>query len=83
MGRTAGSVFRNPAGDSAGRLIEAAGLKGYRLGSAMVSEKHANFIIADPKGSANDVVALMRHVRSTSARDVGRMARDRAPLVGF
>ena len=54
-GANAGSVFTNPAGDSAGRLIEACGLKGFRIGSAAVSTKHANFIQADPGGSADDV----------------------------
>ena len=54
-GQNAGSVFANPPGDSAGRLIDAAGLKGLRVGSAEVSTKHANFIQADPGGSADDV----------------------------
>jgi UDP-N-acetylmuramate dehydrogenase len=62
-GANAGSVFRNPAGDSAGRLLEAAGLKGLRLGTAQISTKHANFIIADANGSANDVFSLMRVAR--------------------
>ena len=57
-GANAGSVFTNPEGDSAGRLIEAAGLKGFRLGTAHVSEKHANFIQADKGGRADDVRAL-------------------------
>lgn len=62
---SAGSVFRNPPGDSAGRLIDAAGLKGVRIGGAVVSEKHANFIVNDRKGSAADVRRLGDHVRST------------------
>ena len=61
---SAGSVFRNPAGDSAGRLIEAAGLKGTRIGGAVVSEKHANFIVNDQKGTATDVRRLAEHVRA-------------------
>jgi UDP-N-acetylmuramate dehydrogenase len=61
---SAGSVFRNPAGDSAGRLIEAAGLKGLRIGGAVVSEKHANFIVNDQKGTASDVRRLAEHVRA-------------------
>ena len=61
---SAGSVFRNPAGDSAGRLIEAAGLKGLRIGGAVVSAKHANFIVNDQKGTASDVRRLAEHVRA-------------------
>ena len=60
---SAGSVFRNPPGDSAGRLIDAAGLKGLRIGGAAVSEKHANFIVNDQKGSAADVRRLAERVR--------------------
>lgn len=63
-GANAGSVFRNPPGDHAARLIEAAGCKGLRLGSAAVSEKHANFIQADAGGLALDVYSLMDLVRS-------------------
>jgi UDP-N-acetylmuramate dehydrogenase len=61
---SAGSVFRNPDGDSAGRLIEAAGLKGTRIGGAVVSEKHANFIVNDQKGTASDVRRLAERVRA-------------------
>jgi UDP-N-acetylmuramate dehydrogenase len=61
---SAGSVFRNPPDDSAGRLIEAAGLKGLRIGGATVSEKHANFIVNDRKGTATDVRELAERVRS-------------------
>jgi UDP-N-acetylmuramate dehydrogenase len=60
---SAGSVFRNPPGDSAGRLIDAQGLKGYRVGGAVVSEKHANFIVNDRQGTAADVRALADQVR--------------------
>ena len=60
---SAGSVFRNPAGDSAGRLVDALGLKGYRVGGASVSEKHANFIVNDRKGTAADVRSVAEHVR--------------------
>jgi UDP-N-acetylmuramate dehydrogenase len=55
---SAGSVFRNPPGDSAGRLIDAAGLKGHRIGGAVISERHANWILNDRKGSATDVRML-------------------------
>jgi UDP-N-acetylmuramate dehydrogenase len=61
---SAGSVFRNPDGDSAGRLIEEAGLKGHRIGGAVVSEKHANFIVNDQKGTAADVRRLADHVQA-------------------
>jgi UDP-N-acetylmuramate dehydrogenase len=63
--QNAGSVFRNPPGDHAGRLIDAAGLKGHRIGSARVSERHANFIVTDRGGSAADVRALGDAVRAT------------------
>jgi UDP-N-acetylmuramate dehydrogenase len=61
-GPNAGSVFTNPPGESAGRLVDSAGLKGHRRGSAAVSDKHANFIQADAGGSADDVFALMVEV---------------------
>ena len=68
---SAGSVFRNPADDSAGRLIEEAGLKGHRIGGAVVSEKHANFIVNDQKGTAADVRRLGDHVRGVVAERHG------------
>ncbi len=63
--QNAGSVFRNPAGDHAGRLIDAAGLKGTRIGSAEVSRLHANFIVVDRGGLAADVRRLGDAVRLT------------------
>ena len=68
---SAGSVFRNPPGDSAGRLVDEAGLKGYRVGGAVVSEKHANFIVNDQKGTAADVRRLADHVRAEVAERHG------------
>ena len=64
---SAGSVFRNPPGDSAGRLIDETGLKGTRIGGAVVSEKHANFIVNDQKGKARDVRRLGDQVRDAVA----------------
>lgn len=64
-GASLGSVFKNPVGDYAGRLIEAAGLKGLRVGSASVSQKHANFIVnEDAGGSADDYHRLVRQVQA-------------------
>lgn len=60
-----GSVFRNPPGDHSARLIEAAGLKGHRIGGAEVSEKHANFIINRDNASATDIEELIEYVRQT------------------
>ncbi len=69
--RNCGSVFRNPPGDHAARLIEASGLKGERVGSAVVSEKHANFIINTGGASAADVEALIVRVAERVAVDSG------------
>jgi UDP-N-acetylmuramate dehydrogenase len=68
---SAGSVFRNPPGDSAGRLIEAAALKGLRIGGAVVSDKHANFIVNDRKGDAADVRRLAERVRAEVLAQTG------------
>jgi UDP-N-acetylmuramate dehydrogenase len=82
-GSNAGSVFTNPAGDSAGRLIDEAGLKGFRLGTAHVSEKHANFIQADRDGRADDVYALMAHVRDVVLQRCGVLLETEVRLLGF
>ncbi|MCH9670309.1 MAG: UDP-N-acetylmuramate dehydrogenase, partial [Gammaproteobacteria bacterium] len=60
--RSCGSVFRNPEGDYAGRLIEACGLKGFQVGQASVSQKHANFIINEGGASADDIESLISSV---------------------
>lgn len=67
----AGSVFKNPPGDSAGRLVEAAGLKGMRIGDAEVSTKHANFIVNKGRATAAQLLALIRTVRQTVAKKFG------------
>jgi len=82
-GANAGSVFTNPPGDSAGRLIDAAGAKGLRVGSAEVSTKHANFIQADDAGSADDIVALMAEVQRRVRDAFGVTLLPETRLVGF
>jgi UDP-N-acetylmuramate dehydrogenase len=82
-GQNAGSVFTNPLGDSAGRLIEAVGLKGFRLGSAQVSPKHANFFQADDAGSAADVRALIKEVQRRVEDQTGVRLEPEVRLVGF
>jgi UDP-N-acetylmuramate dehydrogenase len=68
---SAGSSFRNPPGDSAGRLIDSLGLKGLREGGASVSEKHANFLVNDQAGTAGDVRRLGERVRELVERETG------------
>jgi UDP-N-acetylmuramate dehydrogenase len=82
-GSNAGSVFTNPPGDSAGRLIDAAGLKGHRVGSAHVSPKHANFFQADEGGSADDVLALIEEVQRKVEERTGVRLEPEVRLVGF
>ncbi len=82
-GQNAGSVFTNPEGDSAGRLIDTAGGKGLRVGSAEVSEKHANFIQADEGGSAADVLHVMIEVRTLVEYAHGVVLQPETHLVGF
>lgn len=82
-GQNAGSVFANPEGDSAGRLIDTCGLKGFRVGTAEVSTKHANFIQADPDGSADDVYRLIRQVRLRVAAATGVELHPENLLIGF
>ena len=68
---SAGCVFKNPQSDSAGRLIEASGLKGARVGDAEVSMKHANFMVYRGQASAADVMSLIRKVRNAIRRRAG------------
>jgi len=84
-GQNAGSVFVNPVpGEvSAGALIDQVGLRGLRVGSAQVSEKHANFIQADDGGSADDVHALMETVRDRVRESTGYALRSEIRLLGF
>ena len=84
-GQNAGSVFINPndGAISAGALIDQAGLRGYRLGTACVSEKHANFIQSDAGGTSADVVKLMNMVQQQVLRLTGVNLRSEIRLLGF
>jgi UDP-N-acetylmuramate dehydrogenase len=82
-GANAGSVFRNPPGDSAGRIIDAAGLKGLRVGGAFVSPKHANFFQAEPGATADDVYRLMQEVRRRVHESSGITLEPELRMVGF
>ena len=77
-----GSVFRNPPGDHAARLIEAAGLKGFRIGGAEVSPKHANFIINTGDATATDIEELIEHVRQTVIEQHGVELQHEVRIVG-
>jgi len=78
----AGSVFTNPAGDHAARLIDASGLKGYCIGGACVSEKHANFIINTGSATARDIEELITHVRETVSQRQGVMLHPEVRVIG-
>jgi UDP-N-acetylmuramate dehydrogenase len=67
----AGSVFKNPPGAFAGKLIEDAGWKGRALGGARVSERHANFLVAEPGCRASDLLALLELIRDSVFRKAG------------
>lgn len=77
-----GSVFTNPENDHAARLIEACGLKGFRIGGAVVSEKHANFILNDNNASASDIEALINHVQKTVLEQQGIALQTEVHIVG-
>ena len=79
----AGSVFRNPPGDHAARLIESAGLKGHAIGGARVSEKHANFIVnPQRRASAADIEALIEHVRRVVSEKTGVVLEPEVRIIG-
>jgi UDP-N-acetylmuramate dehydrogenase len=79
---SAGSVFKNPAGGRAGRWIEEAGLKGYQVGQAMVSERHANFIINLGNATATDVIHLMEWVEKRVFEEKGVSLEREVKVVG-
>lgn len=79
----AGSVFRNPPNDHAARLIESAGLKGFAIGGARVSEKHANFIVnPERRASARDIETLIEHVRRVVADEMGVSLETEVRIIG-
>ncbi len=78
-----GSVFTNPPGDSAGRLVDAAGCKGLRIGGAEVSQLHANFIVTDRDATAGDVRALVLEVRRRVAEQHDVLLRPELAMLGF
>ena len=78
----AGSTFRNPVGDHAARLIEASGLKGYLIGGAQVSEKHANFIVNIGDANALDIELLIKHMRETVLEKFGVALQQEVKVIG-
>lgn len=80
---SAGSVFRNPPGDAAGRLVEQAGLKGKRIGGAEISTLHANFIVNRGGATAADVLSLMRMAREVVFRETGIELEPEVRMLGF
>lgn len=77
-----GSVFKNPPGDHAGRLIEAAGLKGYRRGGASISSVHANFIVTTREARASDVLAVIEHAQDQVLQASGILLEPEVRIVG-
>jgi len=80
---SAGSVFKRPPGDYAGRLIEEAGLKGLRIGDAMISEKHANFIINCGAARAEDVCRIIAEVQKTVLKNFNVELKTEIHFLGF
>lgn len=78
----AGSIFKNPAGDHAGRIIDRLGLKGLRMGDAEISEAHANFIINKGKATASDVMSLMKAVEERVFKEKGVVLEPEIRVVG-
>lgn len=79
---SAGSTFRNPVGDYAARLVEASGLKGYIIGGAQVSEKHANFIVNIGGANALDIELLIKHMRETVLEKQGVVLQQEVKVIG-
>lgn len=82
QGSSCGSVFKNPPHDSAGRLIEAAGLKGYTHGGAVVSDKHANYIVNRGGAQSDDIRAIVAHIQAVVFREFGIALEPEVQLLG-
>ena len=82
-GASLGSIFKNPAGDYAGRLIESCGLKGYSIGSAQVSPIHANFFINTAHATSADYAALVHYVQAEVERQTGVKLETEIDMIGF
>ena len=82
-GQNAGSVFKNPEKKSAGELIEETGSKGFRVGTAAISQKHANFIQVDQNGRATDVYLLMKEIQRRVSEEFGIKLKIETQLIGF
>lgn len=80
---SAGCVFQNPPGLSAGRLIEEAGLKGRQIGGAVVSEKHANFLVNRKQASAEDILALIKEVKETVLNKSGILLHEEVRFIPY
>jgi UDP-N-acetylmuramate dehydrogenase len=80
--KNCGSVFKNPKGDSAGRLVQAGGLKGARVGNAVVSTLHGNFIVNEGGATAVDVRMLIEHVMAEVKRRFGVQLEPEVEMVG-
>jgi UDP-N-acetylmuramate dehydrogenase len=78
----AGSIFKNPPGERAGRLIDQLGLKGYRIGAAAISSQHANFIVNLGQASAHEVLALVDHVKHQTYARTGVLLEEEVRIVG-
>ncbi|HYI15893.1 MAG TPA: UDP-N-acetylmuramate dehydrogenase [Thermomicrobiales bacterium] len=81
-GACAGSIFKNPEGDYSGAIVERCGLKGTRVGGAVVSEKHANFIVNDAGATAADIVGLMTVVREAVQKQTGILLEPEIERIG-
>jgi UDP-N-acetylmuramate dehydrogenase len=82
-GASLGSIFKNPPGDYAGRLIESCGLKGFRMGGARVSPVHANFFVNDAGATAADYLALVAHVQRVVHEQTGMMLETEIEMIGY